>query len=201
MKFLNIPVVIAVTLVLTFPSSAETLPSFVLRYLACQATHIVKADEGQEIDGVVRVIESWKGDLEKGVTITIPELLAFNNTESRTIDTTWLRNKDEFPRILSGLQMILFLKELPQRSIEADEIHSNNEGVKVQWAPASLAMQVSSAWIEDEQTFAYVQVRDSGPSILVPLASPTGTLMKEQEMKELVKNLIEECADEKMNSY
>jgi hypothetical protein len=52
---------------------AGTRPSFVLDYSAWKATHIVLVETTDE-DGRFEVVESWKGDLKPGESITIPEM-------------------------------------------------------------------------------------------------------------------------------
>jgi hypothetical protein len=48
------------------PACAAFMGSFSLDECAWHATHIVVVTEGKKIDGIVDVIESWKGDLMKG---------------------------------------------------------------------------------------------------------------------------------------
>ncbi len=50
-------------------ASAAIRPSFYLDYSVWKATHIVLATEGDSIDGRLRVIESWKGNLEAGAGV------------------------------------------------------------------------------------------------------------------------------------
>lgn len=52
-------------------------PSFMPEESSWRATDIVVVTEGKEIDGVVQVIETWKGELKPGSTLTIPELAEF----------------------------------------------------------------------------------------------------------------------------
>jgi hypothetical protein len=75
-------------LLLLFAShaAAGSRASFGVEICSWRATHIVVATEGKKIDGVFRVLESWKGDLSVGETIRIPELAAFNSKKERTID-------------------------------------------------------------------------------------------------------------------
>ena len=47
------------------------LPSFNLDESAWHATHIVVVSEGQKIDGELRVLESWHGDLRRGERLVL----------------------------------------------------------------------------------------------------------------------------------
>ena len=53
---------------------AAILPSFRPQESTWLATDIVVVTEGEKIDGVVQVIETLKGDLKPGATLTLPEL-------------------------------------------------------------------------------------------------------------------------------
>src|SRR4030095_3388719 len=70
-------------------TSAGIRPSFQLEDNTWNATHIVVATEGKTIDGVFRVLESWKGDLNPGDSIKIPELASFKPASSRTVSDPW----------------------------------------------------------------------------------------------------------------
>lgn len=58
-------------------------PSFLPQESAWRATDVVLVTEGKEIDGVVEVIETLKGDLKPGVTLTLPDLAEFKTKEAR----------------------------------------------------------------------------------------------------------------------
>src|SRR5581483_6518917 len=80
------PFAAVVLLVIIAPSTfGAPLPSFNLDACAWFATHVVLVTEGKKIDGVVEVLECWKGDLKKGDILTLPELADFASEESRTI--------------------------------------------------------------------------------------------------------------------
>ena len=92
-------------------SYAAIRPSFYLDYSLWKATHIVLATEGNVIDGHLKVIESWKGDLKPDSKIILPELATFSTEKSRRIDELWKR-KDlpkPFVRFVTGSKMVLFL--------------------------------------------------------------------------------------------
>jgi hypothetical protein len=80
--------------------TAGIIPSFYLDHSSKKATHILVATEGLNIDGVLEVLEPWKGDLRKGDRITVPELALFHSAEARTIHS-W-GTQDQGPRVVSG---------------------------------------------------------------------------------------------------
>src|SRR5262245_53018718 len=99
-------------------------PAFHIETAAWNATHIVLASEGEEIDGRLKVRESWKGDLQPGDTIDVPELKMFQPDEARKIDrrfTFTTERPEALAKTVTGDRMVLFLvrgeaadgKELP----------------------------------------------------------------------------------------
>ena len=70
-------------------------PSFQLQTSSWRATDIVVVTEEKQIDGVVKVLESWKGDLKPGQVLTIPELAEFNAKSARMIHV-WLSDGPSF---------------------------------------------------------------------------------------------------------
>jgi hypothetical protein len=151
-------------------SSAGIRPSFYLENLAAQASDIVVVK--QKWDGKCAVIETWKGELKSGDTIVIPDLTNFLSEESRTI-SYWPREANSnSPAQVTGSRISLFLKK-------------SSDSIK--WEPASNfdGMQVSMAWIENGQTYAFVQRMNPGPSLLVPLH------LSESEMKTQVQDVVQ----------
>ena len=138
------------------------------------ATHVVLVTEGNDVDGILQVIESWKGDLHTGDTLEIPELAQFASTESRTIKR-WAG--DSAHGVVTGDRMVLFLiKSL----VWAD---GKTEKLKTRWLPslpyfvpmgAGRAkpqadfdlMRICVVWIEEGKTYAYSQVMNPGPLLL-----------------------------------
>jgi len=79
------------------------------------ATHIVIVTEGEQIDGVVSVLESWQGDLRPGDVLVIPELERFKSEESRRVKVMDIANYLEEPqegslKFVSGSRIVLFLR-------------------------------------------------------------------------------------------
>jgi hypothetical protein len=64
---------------------AIQVASFSLEGCAWGATHIAVVTEGKRIDGILQVLESWKGGLKKGEVLTIPELAQFAPESQRVI--------------------------------------------------------------------------------------------------------------------
>lgn len=152
-------------------------PSFGLDHCTWHATHIVIASEGDEIDGSLTVLESWKGDLQPGEVISIPQLASFKSQPSREVKSSPLGPAIEQSlkyvapkKYVTGARMILFLKKKEQ-SPEA----STNSAGSLQapgnaldlWEPASRdGINVSVLWIEEGRAFAFIQVMNPGDSIL-----------------------------------
>lgn len=158
-------------------SYAGIRPSFYLDYSLWKATHIVLATEGNVIDGHLKVIESWKGDLKPDSEIVLPELAAFSTEKSRRVHDLWKR-KDlpkPFVRLVTGSKMILFLVK-PAKNRQKSLSDPNN----CTWLPAGYngygGFKVSVVWIENGEAYAFVQVVNPGPSVLTHLS--TGIEMK-----------------------
>lgn len=134
-------------------SNAGIRPSFSLDYCSWNATDIVVATEGREIDGNFTVLESLKGDFYNGETISISELSSFQSESSRSINQTWINV--EPLKYVTGSRMILFLKK--------------KAGSKNVWEQANLfgKMNTSVVWLENDKSFAFVQVENPGASILI----------------------------------
>jgi hypothetical protein len=164
MKNLIIVSLIAV-LLFTIHAEAGIRPSFVLDYCTWHATHIVIATEGDEIDGKLTVLESWKGDLQPGEVVSIPELAIFKPQSSREVKRG-IFGSEKPKKYVTGSRMILFLRKL-DRPVETlnepvDKSHGSDR-----WEPASRqGMNVSVLWIEGGQSFAFIQVMNPGDSIL-----------------------------------
>ena len=174
-------------LVLAYQPSvfAWVQPSFGGNACTWDATHIVVVSEGEIIDGVVEVLESWKGDLKNGDVITVPELSAFAPLEKRliaeTLDEQHYHNRvaPNRPTHVTCSRMVLFL-------VKKEE--TNGAGtLKVTWLPANLhwkQMDVSMLWVERGRVFGFVQQENPGPSELIPFDET------ERELHEEVANVI-----------
>ncbi len=129
-------------------------PSFALDYCAWNATDIVVATEGEEIDGNFTVLETLKGELYTNQLISVPELALFKSEQSRLVNDGFPGEvNNNPPRYVSGKKMILFLKK-----DAADK-----------WKSAAFfgEMNVSVVWLEAGKAFAFAQIENPGPSILI----------------------------------
>jgi hypothetical protein len=70
---------------------AGIIPSFYPEFSATRATDVIVASEGERMDGLLDVLDTWKGDLEKGERIRVPELALFRSEEARRIEGTRLQ--------------------------------------------------------------------------------------------------------------
>jgi hypothetical protein len=114
------------TLVLSFlgPALAAFRPSFSLDYCSCHATNIVLVEVTPK-PGVFRVLQSWKGDLEAGRLVTVPELqpgagaMEVAAYPKEFAETLRGGRNEQIPAQPVGSQMVLFLK----KEVEASTDH------------------------------------------------------------------------------
>jgi hypothetical protein len=139
-------------------------PSFRADSCAWHATHIVVVAGGKRINGIVEVKESWKGDLEKGEWINVPDLAKFAALGSRAVSPAWF---DNLPARLSPFvtcsRMVLFLKKQAGG-------HGAGDASRMRWAsanPHGEEMRVSVAWIEGGETYAFQQLSNPGNCLLM----------------------------------
>jgi len=156
-------------------------PRFDLEGSTWEATHIVVATEGEKIDGGLRVIESWKGDLGKGDVITVPELKAFAAEDRRAIawDEVAIRRKMAGgkwrvgrlgPTHVTGARMVLFLRKAgARRPGGRGPAGATGMPSKRAWEPTSTygLMKTSVTWIEHGEAYGFDI--GLGPSVLLPL--------------------------------
>jgi hypothetical protein len=113
--------------------------------------------------GVFRVMEPWKGVSKAGHLVTVSELQPPTGAMQivaypREFDDIVKGGVNEqIPAQGVGSQMVLFLKESP-------------EGSSNQWKSADLfgEMKASAVWIDGGQLYAFRQLVNPGPSVLVP---------------------------------
>ena len=140
-------------------------PAFSLDYCAWGATHIVVVTEGEKIDGKVRVLESWKGDLKPGEEITVPELAEVAPAKKRVI-SAWLPRKKNLPEAVSCSRMVLFLVRNPEKVVpgKPDKPWLPTEGI---WG-GKIGMEFSVAWIESDEAIAFDRPWNPGDAVLLP---------------------------------
>jgi Surface antigen variable number repeat len=166
-----------ISLFLLCGSSSQVLagirPSFNLETCSWNATDIVVATEGKRIDGVFSVLESWKGDLNPGDTIRVPELASFQPEPSRAISDAWYQKEKSPHLVVTGERMILFLKRDSHESAPETDNGNPRSAPSINWRSASFfdEMNVSVVWIEQGQAFGFVQMMNPGPSLLIRLGA------------------------------
>lgn len=127
------------------------------------ATHIVLVQTTTN-DGVLSIVESWKGDLKPGDSIDVPELKPNENAmpisryaKPEGVDES--RWSEQIPRQPIGSRMILFLKKQP----------GSDAGSLVKWTPTSLyGMKDSVIWIDGGRAFCFQDWTTPGLAVLSP---------------------------------
>ena len=146
---------------LLHPTLAGIRPSFSLDHCSWHATNILLVELTPK-PGVFRVMESWKGDLEAGNTVVVPDLqppTGAMDISAYPKPFDEIQNgglNEQIPAQPVGSRMVLFLKK---------EVGSSE-----QWRPADFSgeMKTSAVWIEGAQLYRFQQVMNPGPSVLVP---------------------------------
>lgn len=144
------------------PTLGGIRPSFSLDYCSWRATDIVLVELTPK-PGIFRVVESWKGDLEAGSPVVVPELqpssgaMEISGYPKRIEETENGGQSEQIPAQHAGSRMVLFLKKEPGVPGEP-------------WRPADFLgeMKTSAVWIDGGQLYRFQQVVNPGPSILVP---------------------------------
>jgi hypothetical protein len=159
---LHICLLSAVVFSFVQPSLAGIRPAFLLDYCSWHATDIVLVEVTPK-PGVFRVMEPLKGGLKAGHLVTVSELQPASGAMEivaypREFDDIVKGGVNEqIPAQRVGSQMVLFLKESP-------------EGSSNHWKSADLfgEMKASAVWIDGGQLYAFRQLLNPGPSVLVP---------------------------------
>jgi len=154
---------------------ASFRPSFERDSEAWRSTDIVLVS-ALPADGTFQVIETWKGDLQAGERIVVPQLIPEPNSlpisRYPTSSTGGLRDSvaEQIPREPAGARMVLFLKRNPSGSAES------------QWEPANPmhSIKASVVWIKGGELYSFIQEMNPGPSILLPMRSYPLQKLKER---------------------
>ena len=169
MRVLSTLTFVLLLLVLPPSASAGIRPSFYAEECSWRATDIVVVTEGRKIDGIFEVLETWKGDLKPGETITIPEMAEFESKDARLIDKwNWLKKEKQPPEYVTGGRMILFLrdaKKVPEDPDQSKEVNTSSSP----WLPANSMgseMKYSTVWVDKGKLNWFVQQINPGPSLL-----------------------------------
>src|SRR5262249_44395378 len=160
-------------LVVSSSALAGIRPSFSPEGCSWRATDIVVVTEGSQIDGNFKVLETWKGDLKPGETISVPELGQFKTTEARQIySAAWRDNDtDGKPHYVSGDRMILFLRDA--KKLQDDPVDDESESDEPdtstsRWKstnPMGTEIKYSTVWIENGKVYCFIQIINPGDSL------------------------------------
>ena len=159
---------LALLLILASPAVAGIRPSFALDYSSWHATHIVLVAT-THTDGTFEVIESWKGDLNVGEQVVVPELrpdrktIPISRYPQAWSDAIAGGIGETIPRQPPGSRMVLFLESvIPPPADKADK---NRRRL---WKPADIfgEMKTSVLWLDGGQIYGFVQLMNPGPSVL-----------------------------------
>jgi hypothetical protein len=156
------------------PAYASFRPSFDLDRCSWNATHIVLVATTPQ-DDVFEVIISWKGNLNAGDHIMVPELEPASNAipislyskQVRPYNPSDTRDIGEIPRQPVGSRMVLFLKQAG----DVDPASDIRNGITAhEWQSADLfqEMRASVIWMDGTQPYRFMQWSNPGPSLLSP---------------------------------
>jgi hypothetical protein len=133
------------------------------------ATHIVVATEGDDIDGKLFVLESWKGDLKEGDELFLPELAGFKELSLRKIKSSIEKQDSDHKDLgyVSCSRMILFLTE----KNDSEKTTGENAGLFIeretkitqrQWESLNEVHQdaMPVIWIEHEKPYIFEIARN-----------------------------------------
>jgi hypothetical protein len=134
-------------------AAAGVEPSFDLETCVRDATHVVVATEGERIDGELRVVESWKGDIEPGTQLSLPELGAFEDESARAVFPGLAAPSSSKGEHVSGRRMAIFLCKTGSGLVSAN--------------PASDDARFATVWLEPRGGYVFVQVLNPGAPVLV----------------------------------
>lgn len=184
MKILSTLTSVVVLLIASISVSAGIRPSFSLESSAWRATDIIIVTEDQKIDGVFKILETLKGDLQPGETITISEMEEFKNKEARLVDSGWLSGKEKGspPEYVTCERMILFLRDATRIPKDEDEDTRAAPSNNSRWQPANpfgSEVKYSTVWIENGKAYWFMQLMNPGPSLLYSVRT-TETELKSQ---------------------
>jgi hypothetical protein len=154
------------------PADAGIRPSFSLEDCSWNATHIVMVETTAD-DAVFSVVESWKGDLLPGNSVTVPELkpdkgavsISTLQTPEKFASQGMRAGMEQIPNQPVGSRMILFLKNANVAGANP-RLAENGIGRRWEPVPAFGGMKVSALWINGQKSFCFRQWMNPGPSAL-----------------------------------
>jgi hypothetical protein len=163
-------------------------PSFLSEVCAWRATDIVVVTEGQEVDGVFTILETLKGDLKPGETITIPEMAEFKSVEARLENDQLYeqQQRGKAKEYVTGNRMILFLRDSQKPQLWLDDEQEQGASTRKKgpsrWQAANLMgdeIKYSAVWIEKDYIHCFIQEMNPGPSLLLKRDVTEDKLRKE----------------------
>jgi hypothetical protein len=152
------------------PVAAGIRPSFSIDYSSWHATDIALV-EATDKPAVFRVIESWKGQLQPGETIDVPELrpaveaVSLSSYPQATFLNPHEELTEQIPAQLCGARMVVFLRNDGKSESASPMTPGSHRG----WKPVEMSqeMKASVIWIDGEQLYVFRQLTNPGPSVLV----------------------------------
>jgi hypothetical protein len=162
--------------VLASPAFAGIRPSFALDYSSWHATHILLVVT-THTDGTFEVIESWKGDLNVGEQVVVPELrpdrkaIPISRYPQSWSDAIAGGIGEMIPRQPAGSRMVLFLESA---TLPPTDRADNQQ--RLPWKPADIfgEMKTSVLWIDGGQIYGFLQLMNPGPSVLFEFSDSEG---------------------------
>jgi hypothetical protein len=170
------------------PCLARVSETFHLEDNAWDATQIVVVLETKH-GGQFQVVETWKGYLNPGDIILVPEMTAFQKKSFRRVSVVGKNDFESTGQTLRTRRLVLFLKEpLPESALARG--HGDNQKMSntKYFVPAAEdgGMRVSFAWLSSSEVFAFWQMYFPGSSALISLRE------SEKELSESVKGVLRE---------
>jgi hypothetical protein len=154
------------------PAFGSFQPSFGLDYCSWNATHIVLADITTQ-DGGFKVVESWKGNLNAGEHISVPQLepaphaipIPLYSRQTRPYRPSGKGQMEDIPRQPVGSRVVLFLRRDTEVEQTANTVGSTE---KSEWQPADFFHEIRSSviWVDGTQLYVFTQWMNPGPSLL-----------------------------------
>ena len=188
---------LAVCLVVLFGSVsyAGIRPSFHVDSAAWDATDIVIASLDKDAPGVVTVVDVWYGSLSPRDRLTLPELAKFAKDENHTVgnspdgEETWMRRRVITTTALPDAETPLpgRTEKTPAVVIPCDRVllclkragtpdaggtpppdaGGAEKPAQARWSFAYLSAEGSVAWLAQDGVYAFHQMINPGPSILI----------------------------------
>jgi hypothetical protein len=125
-------------------------------------------------DGTFEVVESWKGDLNVGEHVAVPELrpdrkaIPISRYPQSWSDAIAGGIGETIPRQPAGSRMVLFLESATPPPADKNQ--------RRLWKPADIfgEMKTSVLWIDGGQIYGFLQLTNPGPSVLFEFSDSEG---------------------------